>query len=113
MIAREEFLRWQCRIRQIAMRDDGGRPSRGMQACVWLGGGIELIEAMNMLLVPGEPSESTAFFRFQVKKIERSQTGAGKGSAILAINLLSPRAFVSRRDDSLVCARFKCRRKAA
>jgi len=68
MIAREEFLRWQCRIRQIAMREEGGRPSCGMQASVWLGGGVQLIEAMNMLLVQGEPSESTAFFQFQVKK---------------------------------------------
>lgn len=68
MIAREEFLRWQCRIRQIAMREDDGRPSRGMQAAVWLGGGIELINAMNILLVQGDISESTAFFKFQVKK---------------------------------------------
>ena len=68
MIAREEFLRWQCRIRQVAMREEGGRPSRGMQASVWLGGGIKLINAMNMLLIQGEPAESTAFFKFQVKK---------------------------------------------
>ena len=27
---RDRFLRWQCRIRQIAMRSDGGRPSSGM-----------------------------------------------------------------------------------
>src|SRR5262245_24708716 len=28
---REDFLAWQCRIRQIAMRQDGGRPSPGMR----------------------------------------------------------------------------------
>ena len=67
MIEREEFLRWQCRLRQMAMREDGGRPSRGMQASVWLGGGVELIRAMNVLLVQGEPEESTAFFKFQIK----------------------------------------------
>ena len=28
---RDHFLGWQCRIRQIAMRQDGGRPSAGMR----------------------------------------------------------------------------------
>jgi len=27
---RDRFLRWQCRIRQIAMRSEGGRPASGM-----------------------------------------------------------------------------------
>ena len=27
---RDRFLRWQCRIRQIAMRSEGGRPADGM-----------------------------------------------------------------------------------
>ena len=27
---RDRFLRWQCRIRQIAMRSEGGRPTGGM-----------------------------------------------------------------------------------
>ena len=31
---RAGFLRWQCRIRQIAMRRDGGRPSAGMAPLV-------------------------------------------------------------------------------
>ncbi len=83
MIAREEFLRWQCRIRQIAMRKDDGRPSRGMQASVWLGGGIELIPAMNMLLVQGEPAESTAFFKFQVKKSHDPKQVLEKGLQFL------------------------------
>lgn len=28
---RDDFIAWQCRIRQIAMRQDGGRPSPGMR----------------------------------------------------------------------------------
>ena len=31
---RDGFLRWQCRIRQIAMRSQGGRPSSGMTPSV-------------------------------------------------------------------------------
>ena len=50
------------------MRDDGGQPSKGMQPSVWIVGGNRLIDAMNILLVPGDPMESTAFFKFQTKK---------------------------------------------
>ena len=28
---RDSFLDWQCRIRQVAMREEGGRPSPGMR----------------------------------------------------------------------------------
>jgi len=83
MIEREEFLRWQCRLRQMAMREDGGRPSPGMTASVWLGGGIELIKAMNIVLVPEDPAESTAFFRFQIKKSHDPKQVLEKGLQFL------------------------------
>jgi len=50
------------------MREDGGRPSPGMQARVLDDTGAELAPALTMLLVPKKPEESTAFFRFQVLK---------------------------------------------
>jgi hypothetical protein len=66
---RNAFLAWQCRIRQIAMRQDGGRPSPGMRPRVLDRGGLhEIAPALTVLLVPKDPSESTAFFRFQVMK---------------------------------------------
>jgi hypothetical protein len=65
---RDRFLGWQCRIRQIAMRQDGGRPSPGMRPRVLDGAGREIAEALTVLLVPKHPEESTAFFRFQVMK---------------------------------------------
>ena len=34
--ARHEFLGWQCRIRQLSVRQAGGRPSSGMQPSVCL-----------------------------------------------------------------------------
>ncbi|MBM3544896.1 MAG: hypothetical protein FJX44_10425 [Alphaproteobacteria bacterium] len=64
---RDRFLDWQCRIRQIAMRLDGGRPSPGMRPRVLDGSGRELA-ALTVLLIPKRPEESTAFFRFQVMK---------------------------------------------
>ncbi|MFK7943917.1 MAG: hypothetical protein AB8B85_13530 [Paracoccaceae bacterium] len=35
---RDAFLRWQCRVRQIMMRDDAGRPSDGIMPAVTLAG---------------------------------------------------------------------------
>ena len=65
---RDGFLGWQCRIRQIAMRQAGGRPSPGMRPRVLDRQGHELTSALTVLLVPREPTESTDFFRFQVLK---------------------------------------------
>ena len=62
------FLAWQCRIRQTAMREHGGRPSPGMRPRVLDIEGRELASALTVLLIPKEPEESTAFFRFQVMK---------------------------------------------
>ena len=67
-ILRDRFLAWQCRIRQIAMRQDGGRPSPGMRPEVLLKGGEVLSRGMVMLILLKEPDESTDFFRFQVQK---------------------------------------------
>jgi hypothetical protein len=65
---RDHFLAWQCRIRQDAMREHGGRPSPGMRPRVLDPQGRELASALTVLLIPNEPEESTAFFRFQVMK---------------------------------------------
>ena len=65
---RDDFLGWQCRIRQIAMRQDGGRPSPGMRPRVLDATGRELSPALTVLIVPRDPAESTDFFRFQVMK---------------------------------------------
>lgn len=63
---RDRFLAWQCRIRQIAMRQDGGRPSPGMRPRLFDVSGQVLAPALTVLLLPCDPAESTAFFRFQV-----------------------------------------------
>jgi hypothetical protein len=65
---RDHFLGWQCRIRQIAMREQGGRPSPGMRPRVRDASGKELSPALTVLLIPVEPAESTAFFRYQVMR---------------------------------------------
>ncbi len=62
------FLGWQCRIRQMAMRDHGCAPMPAMRPSVSSRKGEMLVPEMTILLVPLVPEESTAFFRFQVQK---------------------------------------------
>ena len=65
---KSRFLTWQCRIRQIAVREHGGRPTRGMRPRVLKSSGECLLPAMTILILPDDPEESTKFFRFQVQK---------------------------------------------
>ena len=65
---RERFLIWQCRLRQIAMREDGGRPSEGMRPRLLAPDGRPLSDGVIVLLIKSDPAESTDFFEFQVKK---------------------------------------------
>ena len=64
----DNFLTWQCRIRQIAMREDGGRPSQGMMPQVFDTGGTEISPGIITLLIRENSSESTEFLKFQVQK---------------------------------------------
>lgn len=63
---REEFLHWQCRIRQMAMREQAGRPSRGMRPTVLSQQGEELSAGIVVLIHKEDSKESTAFFRHQM-----------------------------------------------
>ena len=65
---KDRFLAWQCRLRQNAMRQQAGRPSPGMSPRLFDAADRELAPALTVLLLPLDPSESTAFFRFQVQR---------------------------------------------
>jgi hypothetical protein len=65
---KDYFLGWQCRIRQIAMREHGGRPTAGLAPRVLTRSGQVLTPSLVLLLMPKRPEASTAFFRFQVQK---------------------------------------------
>lgn len=91
---RDQFLGWQCRIRQIALRQEGGRPSPGMRPRVTTTLGRELSSALTVLIVPKAPAESTAFFRFQVQKSRDPREIYEKGLAYLqADHFQQPRDF--------------------
>lgn len=80
---RDRFFHWQCKLRQIAVRQDGGRPSPGMRPRLLAADGAEIAPALTTLLVPERPSESTAFFRFQVQKSDEPQAIYERGLAFL------------------------------
>jgi len=80
---RDDFLAWRCRIRQTAMRADGGRPSPGMRPRVLDDSGGDLAPALTVLLVPRAPEESTAFSRFRVMRSDDPRDLYQRGLAYL------------------------------
>ncbi len=62
------FIGWQCRIRQHALRTQGGRPSPGMRPRVLGVDGNEIADAVTVLLIEDDPSVSIAEFRHMVRK---------------------------------------------
>ncbi len=67
---RAEFIFWQCRVRQIAMRQGGGRPSAGMRPRVFSPTGDELSPGIVVLVNKAEPLEAIQQFRYQVLKTQ-------------------------------------------
>ncbi|HXV25896.1 MAG TPA: hypothetical protein VED46_16770 [Alphaproteobacteria bacterium] len=65
---RDHFLGWQCRIRQHAVRREGGRPSPGMRPRVMNGEGALLAQAITVLIVPRDPAEATYRFRHLARR---------------------------------------------
>ena len=110
---RERFLGWQCRIRQIAMRQNGGRPSPGMRPRVLAPNGDEIAPALTVLLVQKRPEESTAFFRFQAQKETDPRKVYERGLAFLQgeyfqlPDLFADRLAAVLPDDSDLAMRLK------
>jgi len=67
---RDDFMHWQCRVRQIAMRDGGGRPSPGMRPAVSAEDGTELHPGIMVVIHKSEPEHTTSLFRHQVLKTQ-------------------------------------------
>jgi hypothetical protein len=70
---RNYFLGWQCRVRQIAVREMGGMPTPGMRPAVWTKKGELVMDAMTVQLAEHHPYETTTFFRFQIQKTNEQQ----------------------------------------
>ena len=80
---KQQFLGWQCRIRQLAMRQDEGRPSAGMCPRALSLSGELLSERIVVLINHAEPYEHTAYFKFQVQKNHDPNVVREKGLDLL------------------------------
>jgi hypothetical protein len=63
-----QFIGWQCRLRQLAARQDGARPSAGMRPRVTTAEGQVLAAGIVSLIVESEPETSNQLFSFQYRK---------------------------------------------
>lgn len=66
--ARRDFLGWQCRIRQLSVRQAGGRPTSGMRPSVFLAPDEADLGQMVVLIRKKASREDTAQFQHLVKK---------------------------------------------
>ncbi len=73
-----EFIGWQCRLRQMSAREDGGRPSPGMRPRVTTCEGHELSSGIVVLIIEAEPESSTQLFRYQYQKTHDPSERYGK-----------------------------------
>lgn len=78
---RDHFLGWQCRVRQLSVRNAGGRPTSGMRPEVVLVGAAEAVARVTVLIVKAEPEEETARFRHLYR---RTQDPADRYDAVLS-----------------------------
>ena len=65
---RDDFLGWQCRIRQMSARQAGARPTAGMRPRVLTLEDHEISPGTTVLIVEESPADSTALFRHQYLK---------------------------------------------
>jgi hypothetical protein len=83
---RRNFLGWQCRIRQLSVREYAGYPLPGMKPRVALLDDEEVADAITVLLLRAEPEESTELFRHIVRRthdpVERHEAAIKMLSAV-------------------------------
>jgi hypothetical protein len=65
---RDDFIGWQCRLRQLSARQAGGRPLEGMRPKVLSPTAEELSAGTILLIVEHEPENTTQMLRFQCQK---------------------------------------------
>lgn len=65
---REQFLAWQCRLRQLSVRKHDGQPQPGMMPRFSRDDGSLLAERITVLIVHDDPEASTAEFSHIVKR---------------------------------------------
>lgn len=109
---RDHFLSWQCRLRQLAVRRFGGRPSPGMRPQVLMEDGRQAAPAITVLLHHREPAEATDMFRHIVRRTHDPKERYDRALKLLAAaHYQRPQAFsdamtASFASDSDLAARL-------
>lgn len=101
---RSYFLGWQCRIRQISLRDYSGAPMAGMRPRVLTRSGDELMPAMTVLIVPKHPEESTAYLKFQLQRTHEHARAYEAGMNYLAADYFQRPELFSEEMTALFMA---------
>ena len=82
---RDHFLGWQCRIRQIAVRDNGGRPLAGMRPRILdASDGSEISPPVTVIIAEKDPASTTAMFRHIVRRTHDPEQRYKEALKILA-----------------------------
>lgn len=77
----QQFIGWQCRVRQHVVRKQEGRPSSGMRPSLYLDG--ELIAPITINLMKEDASDVTTEFQFIHRKTQDPKTRYENGLKIL------------------------------
>ena len=64
------FIGWQCRVRQLAMRQGGGKPTEGMRPRVLSPADDDISPGIVVLINKAEPKEAIQQFRYHVLKTQ-------------------------------------------
>ena len=78
------FISWQCRLRKLAMREQGGRPSAGMSAGIHAIAGGDEQARINFLINRADSADRTSEFRHIIRKTHDSSQWVKNGLRILA-----------------------------
>ena len=68
--SRNSFIGWQCRLRQIAMREEGGRPSTGMRPKLAFSNDGKFTDEITVLLVRQNSESDASRFKYLFLKTQ-------------------------------------------
>ena len=89
------FIGWQCRVRELALRSEEGRPNGGMRPQIILKNGKVVFSAATLLIIPDLPDQSIRQFRFMALKTQDPKERYTK-----ALQLLAARFYQNAEDFS-------------
>ena len=89
------FIGWQCRVRELALRSEEGRPNGGMRPQIALKNGEVIFPAATLLIIPEQPDQIIRQFRYMGLKTQDPKERYTK-----ALQLLSSKFYQDSEDFS-------------